>query len=165
MNEEDLLDETEKITNSADALVNRVRDRATLYANRAFFMFLAAVVIVLSYGAGFFRFKILFVVPLLVYTIWSIFQGMQEREHVRYTAHLHQVYRSATMNTDFEAAQWINTALARVWNVFEPVISARIIAEVQPVFDNLKFAQFVSHVELRSHVSSYARALDVPRIS
>ena len=122
----------------------RIRELVIGYANTRLLMIWLVLVVLLAYVAGLFGIRLVFVIPLLTYLLWNILSMSYKREQIKYTSHLHNMYRFATMNTDFETADSINTALMRIWNVLEPVLSSKLIEALQPILGHVKFGQFVS---------------------
>jgi Ca2+-dependent lipid-binding protein len=101
------------------------------------------LIVISSYASGFFKLNIFVMGSLLSYVLWNVMKRMRQREERMYIAQLHHLYRSVTMNADFEDAEWINTILVHLWSVLEPVLSQKIVEALQPILNQVKFKQYV----------------------
>jgi Ca2+-dependent lipid-binding protein len=123
----------------------RIKYLMSEHINRALLIAWVMIVITLSYAAGSFRLNVTLITPLFSYVLWSVMMIIRRREKQRYLAQLRDIYRSATMNTDFEDANWMNTTLSRMWGIFEPVLCRKISEALQPILEQAKFGH-VSHI-------------------
>jgi Ca2+-dependent lipid-binding protein len=121
----------------------RIRDLMNQHFNKTLMILWVILIVISSYASGFFKLNIFVMGSLLSYVLWNVMKRMRQREERMYIAQLHHLYRSVTMNADFEDAEWINTILVHLWSVLEPVLSQKIVEALQPILNQVKFKQYV----------------------
>ena len=130
----------------AERPINPAEMYISFFKNNLPLMGVVLFTVVISYLVGKWHYSVLWLV-LVAYAAWEVGKRRVEQFEAYHTNRVERTLAKQRLPTSPETCEWINHIIERFWGVFEPVMSAQIIDQVNAILSQSKPA-FLDSIEL-----------------